>query len=122
MNPTRLPYAAEQTANLILLFYELAAATARQASRQGHRLVQRRGRGRTLKPGSATPLWNQLVEQVRPHLARRGAKAQLARILGLPRQRLQDCLKAQTACLDSERTLLLLCWLVARRQGRELTA
>jgi hypothetical protein len=51
------------------------------------------------------------VRQVRPHLRKYGAKAQLARLLGLPRQRLQDCLKAGSASLDAEHTLLLLGWL-----------
>jgi len=55
-----------------------------------------------------------------PLLAKRGAKAQLARLLGLSRQRLQVCLKARTGALDAERTLLLLAWLATKRQGREL--
>lgn len=42
----------------------------------------------TLRPGPDTPLWNELVRQVRPHLRKYGSKAQLARLLGLPRQRL----------------------------------
>jgi len=67
-----------------------------------------------------TPLWNELVRRVAPHLARRGSKAQLARQLGLPRQRLQDCLKSKHAMLDGERTLLLLTWLTAKERGREL--
>lgn len=75
----------------------------------------------TLRPGSDTPLWNELVRQVRPHLRKYGSKAQLARLLGLPRQRLQDCLKARAACLDAERTLLLLGWLGFFHRGGELT-
>jgi hypothetical protein len=65
-------------------------------------------------------LWNELVQQALPLLRKRGSKAKLARILGLPRQRLQDYLKARTACLDGERALLLLCWISARHQGHEL--
>ncbi|MBK8858306.1 MAG: hypothetical protein IPN11_11715 [Opitutaceae bacterium] len=53
-------------------------------------------------------------------MRKRGTKARLARYLGLPRQRLQDCLKARTACLDAERTLRLLCWVMHRRQGRDI--
>ena len=75
----------------------------------------------TLRPGPETPLWNALVRQVRPHLRKYGAKAQLARLLGLPRQRLQDCLKAGSACLDAERTLLLIGWLGFFQRGGELT-
>jgi hypothetical protein len=60
------------------------------------------------------------VRQVAPLLRRRGSKVHLARILGISRQRLHVCLKARTGGLDAERTLLLLAWLAARRQGREL--
>lgn len=77
-------------------------------------------RNLTLRPGEETPLWNELVRQVRPHLRKRGNKAQLARLLGLPRQRLQDCLKAGSASLDAERTLLLIGWLGFFQRGGEL--
>lgn len=84
------------------------------------RLRLRRHVGATLRPGPNTPLWNTLVREALPLLRRRGSKAQLARILGVPRQRLQDCLKAKTACLDAERTLLLLCWISAQQQNRKI--
>jgi hypothetical protein len=100
--------------------FDAAARTARDAARRGIQSRWPRRRGHALRPGSDTPLWNELVQQALPLLRKRGSKAKLARILGLPRQRLQDCLKAQTACLDGERTLLLLCWISARHQGREL--
>jgi hypothetical protein len=104
--------------DLALALYELAALTARTAARK---LRSRKpSRGAALAPGAGTPLWNELVDQALPHLAKRGSKARLARILGLPRQRLQDGLKARTACLDAERTLLLLCWVRARQQGENL--
>jgi len=73
-----------------------------------------------LRPGPETPCWNELVRQVRPHLRKYGAKSQLARLLGLPRQRLQDCLKAGSASLDAERTLLLLGWLGFFQRGGKL--
>ncbi|MBI3885302.1 MAG: hypothetical protein HY302_06180 [Opitutae bacterium] len=94
----------------------LAAAerAARAAAGKGQR--RPRPRGLTLQPGAQTPLWNELVRQVTPLLAPRGGKARLARYLGLPRQRLQDCLKSKSACLDAERTLLLLSWLAAHHQ------
>lgn len=78
--------------------------------------------GRALQPGPDTPLWNELVRQVRPYLRRRGSKNFLAHLLGIPRQRLYVCLTAQRACLDAERTLLLVAWLHARQKGRTLTA
>lgn len=104
---------------------ELVAAARATAARKRARAEARRDphrprRGRTLRPGAETPLWNELVRQIRPHLRRRGAKAQLARLLELPRQRLQDCLKSQSASLDAERTLLLLGWLAFFERGGEI--
>jgi hypothetical protein len=101
------------------LLYEAAEAGAHGLV---HAVKQRRRRhvGATLRPGPHTPLWNTLVEATLPLLQQHGSKAQLARILGVPRQRLQDCLKARTACLDAERTLLLLCWVSARHQRRTI--
>ncbi|HTQ30634.1 MAG TPA: hypothetical protein VMI53_05435 [Opitutaceae bacterium] len=99
----------------------VAALAARKTAR-GAVSHQFQRRGFTLRPGPDTPIWNELVRQAGPLLRKRGSKAHLARILGVPRQRLQDCLKARVACLDGERTLLLLCWVAARQQGRELTA
>ena len=96
-----------------------AARDARKAQPKSRSKVRRRSL--TLRPGPDTPLWNELVKQVRPHLRKYGAKAQLARLLGLPRQRLQDCLKAGSACLDAERTLLLVGWLGFFQRGGELT-
>jgi hypothetical protein len=73
--------------------------------------------GATLRPGSATPLWNQLVKQIRPLLKQRGEKAQLARLLGVHRQAVNEYFSSQSRMPDAERTLLLLEWLEARRQG-----
>ena len=112
------PRQLELPAAFSLLLFEAADRAVRAAAGKLRRRPTRRGR--ILAPGIDTPLWNELVRQVLPQLKKRGSKAHLARLLGLPRQRLQDCLKAKTACLDAERTLLLLCWLAARRQGREL--
>jgi len=100
--------------------FDAAARAARDAARRAVQSRRPRGRGHALRPGPDTPLWNELVKNALPLLRKRGSKAKLARILGLPRQRLQDCLKARTACLDGERALLLLCWISARHQGREL--
>jgi hypothetical protein len=102
------------------LFDASMAAISRAADARRRRRVPKRGL--TLQPGPDTPLWNELVRQVRPHLRKRGSKAQLGRLLGLPRQRLQVCLKAERGCFDAERTLLLLAWLRARNHGREISA
>ncbi|HEY8994370.1 MAG TPA: hypothetical protein VIM71_06905 [Lacunisphaera sp.] len=97
-----------------------AFRAAREARRAQTRAKPRPRRpSLTLRPGPETPCWNELVRQVRPHLRKYGAKAQLARLLGLPRQRLQDCLKAGSASLDAERTLLLLGWLGFFQRGGE---
>jgi hypothetical protein len=109
---------------------ELVAAARADAARRRERALARAAarrnpsrlcRGLTLRPGAATPLWNELVRRMRPHLRKYGAKAQLARLLGLPRQRLQDCLKAGSACLDAERTLMLLGWLEFFERGGQIT-
>lgn len=104
---------------------ELVAAARATAARKRAQALARRDpnrvrRGLTLRPGPETPLWNELVRRVRPHLRAYGSKAQLARLLGLPRQRLQDCLKAGSASLDAERTLLLLGWLAFFERGGEI--
>lgn len=75
---------------------------------------------KTLKPGSETPLWNELRRRIASQLSKRGEKILLARFLGVSRQRLHLLIKAQSACPDAERTLLLLAWVVAREQGRDL--
>ena len=90
--------------------------------RKPRRRPPRRNVGRTLRPGTQTLLWNALVKQVLPYLGKRGSKVQLARFLGLPKQRLQDCLKARHAALDAERTLRLFCWVTARQQGHDLSS
>lgn len=100
---------------------EAAVAAAREAARK-QRLarVRARRRGWQLQPGSETPLWNGLMRQVRERVRVRGAQAQLARVLGVPRQRLNRCLTAEAAMLDAERTLLLLGWLAAQKAGAEI--
>jgi hypothetical protein len=98
---------------------EAAALAARSTQRQLLRSLRPR-RGQTLRPGIDTPLWNTLVEAVRPHLKKRGDKVNLGRFLGLPRQRIHEFLNNRSTLPDAERTLLLLCWLEAKRQGKSL--
>ena len=73
--------------------------------------------GATLRPGPATPLWNDLVAQIRPLVKRRGEKAQLARLLGMHRQAMTDFFTSGSRMPDAERTLLLQEWLRARQAG-----
>ena len=74
--------------------------------------------GATLRPGAGTPLWTGLVKAVQPLLRRRGEKAQLARLLGVHRQTVNDYFVSRTRMPDAERTLLLQAWLKARRQQK----
>ncbi len=67
-------------------------------------------RGATLRPGSDTPCWNLLVADIAPQLRRRGAKALLARELGLHRARMTDFFVRRAAMPDAERLLRLLAW------------
>lgn len=79
----------------------------------------RRGRrGATTRPGADTPLWNTLVAEIRPHLKQRGAQANLARLLGVPRQQVNAYFTLRTRMPDAERTLKLLAWLVAAREAK----
>lgn len=95
----------------------LAAAETTAHAVARYRYVRRRRRYRMLRPGLDTPLWNELAAAVNVYLRRRGEKAQLARVLGVPRQRIHKILVEQSACPDAERTLLLLCWVAARQRG-----
>ncbi len=98
----------------------LAAEESAKAARASYKERKRRHQGATLRPGPETPLWNELVVAAREQLSGYGAKARLARILGVPRQRVHQYLRDTTACPDAERTLLLLAWVQARRNGRDL--
>ncbi|WP_438481743.1 hypothetical protein [Oleiharenicola lentus] len=75
-------------------------------------------RGKTLRPGSKTPLWNELRKELRTELKRYGDQARLGRLLALPRQRVQAYVTRGTEMPDAERTLQMLAWLMATRQGR----
>ncbi|PTX91798.1 hypothetical protein [Opitutus sp. ER46] len=64
-------------------------------------------RGRTLRPGEGTPLWNALRRRLGAEL-RFGDQARLARMLGLPRQRVNEFLTGGRQMPDAERALQLL--------------
>ena len=78
----------------------------------------RRAGGGTLRPGKETPLWNVLRGQLRPHLKQYGNQANLGRLLGLPRQRINAFVTGGGQMPDAERTLQILAWLIAVRRGR----
>ena len=96
-----------------------AAETAARVARKKYREAKRRRGYESLRPGLDTPLWNELARACAQNFTRYGEKAKLARVLGVSRQRLHVLLVARTACADAERTLQLLAWLQARRQGRD---
>jgi hypothetical protein len=94
----------------------LFSADARNSARK--RMAPARSSGGTLRPGPmSTPLWNKLVAQIRPLVKRRGEKAQLARLLGLHRQGINEYFVSESRMPDAERTLLLLEWVEARRKN-----
>ena len=95
-----------------------AAAEALVADRaKAFRSVRRVRRGTTPRPGAATPLWNTVVAEVRPHLKKRGSQAMLARLLGLDRQQVNAYFVQRTRMPDAERALQIIAWLVAQRAG-----
>lgn len=104
--------------DLCARFTAVAAARCREANK---RRPRRRGYA-ALHPGPDTPLWNELAALCEAHLTRYGSKANLGRILGVPRQRIHKLLVAKTACADAERTLQLLGWLAECRKRSDLGA
>jgi hypothetical protein len=92
-----------------------AAQTTARAMKKARALTQG-PRGAALKPGTDTPLWNELALALRTLDWRYGEKANLARELGLPRQRIDDFIIGRRRLPDAERTLTLLHWLHARRK------
>ena len=97
-----------------------AAQESAKAARKTYKEHTRTSRGATIRPGAGTPLWNELAAETRLLLRRRGEKANLARFLGVPRQRVHQYLMEKSAGPDAERTLLLLAWVHARRSGAAL--
>lgn len=117
--PPRFPAQLELPAALAVSLMEAAAKSIR-ASLQQARRARRPRRGESLKPGSDTPLWNELAKSIHAEISRYGDRARLGRILGVPRQRVTEFLRGRTYLPDAERTLLLLAWLQLRRNGRDL--
>lgn len=110
---TSTPLSAWPFEMLLGALSDIARASAQR------RLSRRRPQnGATLRPGPDTPLWNQLVAEVQPLLRRRGEKAQLARLLGVHRQAVNEYFVALTRTPDAERVLLLQEWLRVRKAGK----
>lgn len=66
--------------------------------------------------GTSTPMWDRLAREFDQALQKPGARARIARHLGLPRQRITDYTKGRRTP-DAETTLRILHWLVAIRTG-----
>lgn len=100
---------------------ELFAEAAVAGARRTRSLLQRRqpGAGRTRRPGPDTPMWNVCAHELHTALRRRGAATQLARYLGVPKQRITDFLSGRRRLPDAELTLRLLHWLAETRAGRD---
>lgn len=98
---------------------ELAAEEMVAHLDKAFRIEKKRSRrgGKTLRPGPNTPLWNELRRQLRPHLKKYGQQANLGRLLGLPRQRVNAFVTGGGEMPDAERTLQLLAWIMAVRRG-----
>jgi hypothetical protein len=97
------------------MIFEASVAMAKH-TQEAFRIPARRGKNaEALHPGKATPLWNELRKQLRPHLRKYGAQVNLGRVLGLPRQQINAFITRGTRMPDAERTLQLLAWLMAVR-------
>ena len=120
-----MPPAARPVVELISALGAAAEIAARKAARSTFRAIDRRDGHRRVavtesNPGgeSATPMWNALADQLYLALQRRGAKARLARHLGVPRQRVSDFVKCRRLP-DAETTLRMLHWLAEFQAGRD---
>jgi hypothetical protein len=113
----RFPKSLEVPAKLSELILDAAVLMAEQ-SYKAFRVGRRPQRGATLRPGRETPLWNELRAQLRSQLLKYGEQANLARVLGLPRQRVNSFVTGGGQMPDAERTLQLLAWLMAARHRR----
>lgn len=115
-NKTVLPPQMVAVEMMLGLLGELGSLAVEHAQRAAQRRkdARRPRRGATLRPGDDTPLWSAVVTKVRPHLAKRGAKANLARVLEVPRQRVHDYFVTGTQMPDAERMIHVLLWLASR--------
>ena len=109
-----IPYLPSKLAGVVALA-EIINVIGRELEKKMHKRREARRprikRGATLRPSDDTPLWNALISLVEPRLRRRGARALLARELGLHRARIGEYFSRRSAMPDAERTLRLLVWL-----------
>jgi hypothetical protein len=98
--------------------YELSREIARESRKRPEARRGKARRGATLRPGDDTPLWNALVAMVQPTLRRRGAKAILARELGVHRSRVTGYFTRRSTMPDAERALRLLLWISRQSRGQ----
>ncbi|HEX2853650.1 MAG TPA: hypothetical protein VHO24_10455 [Opitutaceae bacterium] len=115
--PSAFPAQLELPAKLAELIF-MAALEMAKHSRRAFQTGRPLKRGDTLRPGKQTPLWNELRTQLRSHVVKHGDQANLGRLLGLPRQRVNAFLTEGSQMPDAERTLQLLAWLVAAKRNR----
>jgi hypothetical protein len=108
------PYNPSKLARMLALA-EVIETIGQELAKEMHQRREARRprvkRGATLRPSDDTPLWNALIALVGPRLRRRGARALLARELGLHRARIGEYFTRRTTMPDAERTLRLLVWL-----------
>jgi len=102
---------------------EALAVAAGTGARHVHAALQTRRSAayRTRRPGVESPLWNLCATLLRGALRPYGAKARLARYLGIPPQRLSDFLTGRRRLPDAELTLRMLHWLTELRTGRDVS-
>lgn len=99
----------------------LLATAAEAGATEVQKALKRRGRqaGHARQPGADSPMWNALSGELKQTLREHGAKARLARYLGIPKQRVTDYLRGARRLPDAELTLRLLHWLAEHRDGRD---
>lgn len=99
--------------------WEAGARLAFEAADAAKRVTARpRSGGATLRPGEETPLWNGLLAELKRELEAHGNQARLARVMGVSRQTLNAWITG-IRMPDAERTLQLVAWLLAKRNGQE---
>ena len=104
---------------LVLELFKMGAVAASEAARRRLTRAKRRRRDDAARSGEDSPLWRILAKAIRAECKKRGDRAQLARSIGVPRQRMSEFLNHSRAQPDAERTLMLLQWLAARYQEAE---
>ncbi|GAB5560935.1 MAG: hypothetical protein SynsKO_25820 [Synoicihabitans sp.] len=108
----------------IELWLELGNALARVAvlaAKKSKKAMRRKRRGSylTRRPGADTPMWNACVQMLKIELQVHGSKVQLARYLGIPKQRVTDFVTNQSRMPDAETLLQIMEWLSRRRTGED---